>query len=308
MAAIEGLASYRRLSARLALGWPEFAARRRQRLAQADRFGHAAEKVAENILEDLFTGPLDWALGDVNYQIDYADLELTRLGIKHLLVEVKRPGSLAWNRRALELALGQAAGYARLQKVASIAVSDGHLLYAADVGDAGLHDRAFVALDLDAAHPDLWWLSVDGIYRRRDDLVGGPGLLPIARSGDSDDGRSTTDENTLLHPRYAVPAACFAYVVDPRQPHTWHLPYRRADGSVDVRRLPKAIEAILSNYRGAHASSIPESAIPDVLVCLGRAASEAGRMPGQAPEPAPAYVALARALDQMGRLVEIDLR
>ena len=66
-----------------------------------------------NILEDLFTGPLDWSLADVNYQVDYADLLLTRLGVKHLLVEVKRPGSLAWNRHAVDAALVQAAGYAR---------------------------------------------------------------------------------------------------------------------------------------------------------------------------------------------------
>ena len=76
------------------------------------------------------------------------------------------------------------------------------------------------------------------------------------------------------------------------------------DGSIDGRRLPKAIEAILSNYRGAHVTSVPATAIPDVLVCLGRAAHAMGRMPSQMAEPAPAYVALAHALDQLGRLTE----
>ena len=175
---LDQLATYRRLNERLTVCWPAFVAKRRDRLVQADRLGHAAEKVAEGILEDLFTGPLDWSLADVNYQVDYADLLLTRLGIKHLLVEVKRPGALAWNRHAVDAALFQAAGYARKQKVSAIAVSDGHMLYAADVGEAGLHDRAFVALDTLAPHVDLWWISVDGIYRRREDLAGGPGLLP----------------------------------------------------------------------------------------------------------------------------------
>ena len=69
--------------------------------------------------------------------------------------------------------------------------------------------------------------------------------------------------------------------------------------------LPWAIEAILSNHRGEHVTTIPESAIPDVLACLARAAHELGRMPGQAPEPALAYVALAHALDQLGRLGEV---
>lgn len=300
---LDHLAAHRRLSERLKGRWPEFAARRRDRLAQADRLGHAAEKVAENILEDLFTGPLDWSLADVNYQVDYADLLLTRLGVKHLLVEVKRPGSLAWNRHAVDVALVQAAGYARKQKVGSIAVSDGHMLYAADVTEAGLRDRVFVSLAADAPHADLWWISLDGIYRPRVDLVGGPGLLPHPPA--SEPGSTISLEDGMLHPKYQIPARCFAYVGDPAQPHTWHLPYRLAGDEVDARRLPKAIDAILSNYRGAHVSAIPERAIPDVLVVLARAARELGRMPGQASEPAAAYVALARALDQIGRLGEI---
>ncbi len=59
---------------------------------QAERLGHAAEKVAENILEDLFAGPLDRALADVNYQVDCADMELTRLGVKHLIVRLSAQG------------------------------------------------------------------------------------------------------------------------------------------------------------------------------------------------------------------------
>jgi len=301
---LDRLASYRRLSERLAGRWSDFAAKRRDRLAQADRLGHAAEKVAENILEDLFTGPLDWSLADVNYQVDYADLLLTRLGVKHLLVEVKRPGLLAWNRRALDAALVQAAGYARKQNVGAIAVSDGHMLYAADVTAAGLRDRVFVSLTEAEPHVDLWWISVDGIYRPRQDLSGRPGLLP--RPAAEEPGGSVAIDGEILHPKYRIPARCFAYVGDPAQPHTWHLPYQLAGGEIDARRLPKAIEAILSNYRGAHVSAIPERAIPDVLVVLARAASTLGRMPGQAPQPAPAYVALARALEQMGRLGEID--
>ncbi len=47
--------------------------------------------MAEDILEDLFTTVLDWPLTDLNNQVRYADPVLTRLGIKHLIVEVKRP-------------------------------------------------------------------------------------------------------------------------------------------------------------------------------------------------------------------------
>jgi hypothetical protein len=236
----------------------------------------------------------------VNYQVDYADLLLTRLGVKHLLVEVKRPGNLAWNRHAVDAALVQAAGYARKQKVGSIAVSDGHMLYAADVTEAGLRDRVFVSLAADAPHADLWWISLNGIYRPRVDLVGGPGLLPHPPA--SEPGGAISLPDGMVHPKYRIPARCFAYVGDPAQPHTWHLPYQLADGEIDTRRLPKAIDAILSNYRGAHVSAIPERAIPGVLVTLARAAWALGRMPGQVPAPTPAYVAIARALDQRGRL------
>jgi hypothetical protein len=236
----------------------------------------------------------------VNYQVDYADLLLTRLSVKHLLVEVKRPGLLAWNRHAVDAALVQAAGYARKQKVGSIAVSDGHMLYAADVTEASLRDRVFVSLATEVPHADLWWISLDGIYRPREDLVGGPGLLPHPSAPDP--AGSIPPGGETLHPKYRIPARCFAYVGDPAQPHTWHLPYQLADGDTDTRRLPKAIDAILSNYRGAHVSAIPERAIPDVLVTLARAAWALGRMPGQVPAPTPAYVAIARALDQMGRL------
>jgi hypothetical protein len=83
----------------MAAAWGEFRGRRAQRLVQQERHGIAAEKVAENILEDLFTVVLDWQLSDLNNQLGFADLVLTSQGVKYLVVELKRPGALAWNRR-----------------------------------------------------------------------------------------------------------------------------------------------------------------------------------------------------------------
>jgi hypothetical protein len=77
-------------------------------------------------------------------------------------------------------------------------------------------------------------------------------------------------------------------------------------GAIDVMRLPKAIQAILSNYRGTKVSKIPEAAIPDVLVRLGRAAAGLGKMPFQCGETAEAYRQLQAALDQLGRLIEVQ--
>jgi hypothetical protein len=42
---------------------------------------------------------------------------LTRFGIRQLVIEVKQPGALAWNRRAVEAALAQGRRYAEEQRV-----------------------------------------------------------------------------------------------------------------------------------------------------------------------------------------------
>jgi hypothetical protein len=285
----ENLASYRSCVERVGAGWEEFRARRREHLLERERFGHAAERATENILEDLFTSVLDWSIGDVNHQVGYADLLLSRLGVKHLVVEAKRPGALTWNRHALERALEQARRYAAEQKVRNIAVSDGQTIYAAEVVHGGLRDRCFASLD--AAEPpaeELFWLSRHGIYRPAQER--GPAPLPASEPEETAEVRSEgTPEDGLLHPKYGLPADCFAYVGDAGDPKSWHLPFLLEDGAVDLRRLPKAIQSILSNYRGATLTSVPEAAIPDVLVRLACAATTAGKMPDQVAAPAAAY-------------------
>ena len=298
------LASYRHCVRRIQENWPAFLEKRRERLAQQDRYGVAAEKVAENILEDLFAGVLDWSLADLNNQVGYADLLLTRLGVKYLIVEAKRPGALAWNRRAVETALTQVRRYADEQKVRCISVSDGVMFYAADIAHGGIRDRVFVSLQ-DAQPPEpLWWLSVHGIYRPREDALDAAlRLLPETTPEEIMQTESSIDG--LRHPKYDLPACCFAYVGNANSPSTWKLPYILQDGSIDVKRLPKAIQAILSNYRGAKVSGIPEADIPDVLVRLARAASLLGKMPHQAGGTASVYEQLANVLEQVGCLEKV---
>jgi hypothetical protein len=303
---VENLASYQRCVQSIRANWPAFQEKRKERLEQQGRYDRgAAEKVAENILEDLFTEVLDWTVADLNNQVEHADLLLTRLGIKYLLIEVKRPGSLAWNRRAVESALDQAMRYAGEQKVKCVAVSDGVMLYTADIEHGGLRDRAFVSLQSEEPQEKmLWRISLHGIYRPCESSEGAAlDLIPEARAGT--DLAASAPEEQLLHPKYKVPARCFAYVGDPSNTATWKLPYRLADGSPDVKRLPKAIQAILSNYRGVKVSSVPEKDIPDVLVRLARAAASQGRMPQQSGDTAPVYRQLAEALEQLGRLEEV---
>jgi hypothetical protein len=304
MAEIEQLASYRNCVRRICENWSRFLDQRRERLAQQQRHGVASEKVAENILEDLFTLVLDWSVADLNNQLDYADLVLTRLGLKHLLLEIKRPGALAWNRHAVDAALSQALRYAHEQKVGCIGVSDGIMLYARDIQHGGHKDRVFASLQGPDPPKQLWWLSVHGIYRPVEATDATLRDLPEEPRGVTIPAVLTEQE--ILHPKHKIPASCFAYVGDANDSATWKLPYRLIDGSVDLKRLPKAIQSIISNYRGAKVGGIPEEAIPDVLLRLARAAVSLGKMPFQSCNTAPAYRQLAEVLEQLGGRVEVD--
>jgi len=103
----------------------------------------------------------------------------------------------------------------------------------------------------------------------------------------------------ILHPKYKLPAQCFAYVPDAGRPATWKLPYRLASGETDAKRLPKAIEAMLSNYRGAKVE-IPGADAKAILLRLAQAAEDEGHMPPRAIAPALIYRQLALVLEQLG--------
>lgn len=268
--------------------WPEFGQARRGHLAAHSTDRAPAEKVAENILRDLFTTVLDWTAEQVRFQEDRVDMQLVRQGIAYLVVEAKRPGSLD-GPGSVAAALRQAHGYAHERKVDKIAISDGCVLEAYDLVPTGLRLRVKAHLADPEAPDALWWLSTRGIYRAPDTAT--PTVAP-------------PPDESLLHPKYALPARCFAFVGSVDRPATWKLPYLRLDGGVDERRLPKAIQAVISDYRGQH-TSLPAERIPDVLVRLAEAAVRAGRMPHQDPTPAQAYVDLRHVLMQKGRHTDI---
>jgi hypothetical protein len=134
------------------------------------------------------------------------------------------------------------------------------MLYARDHIPGAHRDRLFVRLDQPGPPCDLWWLSVDGIYRHRGDPSGARLRLLPQLSDPAERGNG--DQPGLVHPKYHLPAHCFAYVGNAAETKTWHLPYLLAGGGPDLARLPKAIQAIFADYRGAHLSTVPESAIP----------------------------------------------
>ncbi|MGH3169839.1 MAG: hypothetical protein ACRDN0_28665 [Trebonia sp.] len=279
------LARQQRCVEQIRARWPAFLRARQTHLGSHSVGQAPAEKVAENILCDLFTQVLDWTTEQARLQENLIDLTLTRLGVKYLIVEAKRPGSLD-GPGGIGRAVRQACGYAEEHKVDKIAVSDGCVLEAYDL--AGLRLNLRVRAHLSAAEPpeSLWWLSTRGIYRTPETT----GAAPPSLIGD----------DTLLHPKYQLPASCFAYVGHPQRASTWKLPYLEADGTVNSKRLPKAIQSVLRDYRGEQVR-LPEEAVPDVLARLADAAVRQGRMPDQDPTPAPIYLALRDSLRQFAR-------
>ncbi len=304
------LASFREFCDCIQARWSFFLEKRAQWLLQEARYGHAAEKVAESILADFFTIPLNWEVSDLNNQVEYADLVLTKMGIKRLVVEVKRPNSLSWDQPSLEHALAQAWRYADEQRVSTIAVSDGTLFYAADIVNGGLKHRARLSLDYPTPSLDAFWISVDGIYRVPERIEEGhiqdPAPAAPVIAAESAATAPEAPALPLLHPKYKRPAECFAYVEDARKPQTWKLPYRLPNGAVDTKHLTGAIRSVISNYRGARVH-LPEKAVPDVLVRLGKAVAEIGKLPGQVPNPPETYQQLYDVLRQMNRLEEVSI-
>lgn len=302
MTTYKDLSHYRTTIDRICRQWPAFQRKRDARLAQEKRHGAVAEAVAERILEDLFTEVLDWGIRDLNNQVGYADISLSKLGIKRLVIEVKRPGALAWNQRAVGQAMDQARRYAAEQKIKQIAVSDGVILYAADVDGGVLKYRVLERLDCAKAPESLWWLSRNGLDRYPE-ITAGEALAALPRPQE-DGGRITPDAGTgLLHPVYKIPARCFAYVGDANETATWKLPHRLIDGLPDASRIAGAVGAIVKNFRGVNVS-IPDECIPDVLESLAKTAIELGKMPFQGGK-AETYRRLEDALDQLGRLDEL---
>lgn len=304
MPSVKDLSNYKAGIQRIHENWPHFLKKREERLAATQQGRDVLERGVENIISDLFTEVLGWKISDLNFQLKYADIVVSDRGIFRLVIEAKRPGALIKNQSAIESALAQARRYADEQKVKTIAVCDGMMLYAADIENGGLKDRAYINLASTSAPEILWWLDVHGIYRAHADdsniaqrkLPSGDNSLVVSADGKTEE---------LLHKKYQLPAKCFAYVDDASNPKNWKLPYRLLDGSVDTSRLPGAIRCVVSNYRGARLNSVPENSIPDILVRLGGAAHSLSCLPYQGGKTNQTYKDLEETLTQLGRLDEV---
>ena len=100
------LVSHRRCVELVRCAWAGFLGKREERLQPHPLIVEASEKVAENILEELFTTVLDWPLADIAHQVDPADVVLTDHGIRRLILEVStRLTLLDFHAEAMEAAL-----------------------------------------------------------------------------------------------------------------------------------------------------------------------------------------------------------
>lgn len=297
------LATYKTHAERVKANWPDFLQRREEMLMQVGRFGGAPEKAAETIMGTLLTDVLDWQTRDLNWQLSYADLVVTRNIFKCLLVETKAPGTFVNSRTSIMRAFEQAHRYAAEQKVKAVVVSDGLILRVADVANGGLEFRCATALDvLKPPIEPLWWISVHGIYRPVPETITGNLYDPLWKQklpDEAKDPNQAGEAEELLHHKYKIPARCFAYVPDASDPKSWKLPYRLIDSKPDTKRLPKAIQSLLSNYRGTQVSGIPDEVIPAVMRRLEAAAREVGKMPDQLATTARTYQRLQEALAQL---------
>lgn len=292
------LASYRNFIQNAQAQWKSFLEQRNEKLAQQGRFDRAPEKVAENIVGTLLTTVLGWEEKDLNWQLNRADLVITRNLVKHILIETKHPGSLK-NKRSIDVALDQAWRYASEQHVSRVAICDGFLFYGTDIGSGGLRPRTvFKLTQREAPHDALWWVSLDGIWRTCE-VEPDMSLLQDETHALTNEEKIENISGEILHPKYQLPARCFAYVGNPSKTSTWKLPYLLIDGNTDSRRLPKAIQALASNYRGAKVTGIPDNAIPDVFRRLETAASAVGKMPEKGIQSASIYYLLAEIIEQL---------
>jgi len=132
------LSSYKKFIERLHQNWKTFL-ESRSKLLNPLKYQPVPEKVSEEIIRNLLTLVLDWEESDLQWQMQYADLVLTRNRNKYLVAELKRPSSLKRSLDSNQEALNQVRRYADEQKVNLVAISDGSVFYAADiVGEAYL--------------------------------------------------------------------------------------------------------------------------------------------------------------------------
>ena len=257
--------------AKIAERWEDFAYVRGEITAQTEAGRRLSERDVEQIVEALVAGPLDWDIGQLARQQDFADFALIDRGLKLVVIETKGFGVFRDQAQADD-ALIQGARYADRHRSPLIWACDGCQLTLAsrDPSAHAINVHLQVSLDPPIAPDELYYFSHYGLFRYPADV-----LRTIPYSAVQDDALYKRHHAVLLH------YSRFAYVGDLRDKATWMMPYRNPDGSVDTKRLGHAVNYLLSpgGYRGQKAkrTRIPEAATLLSALRLARAYREAGR-------------------------------
>lgn len=260
----------------LAAAWPRFLARRADWLRQGG-------EVAEGITRDLLRVVLFWPDAAVA-AAPGPGLLLGRPGAR-CYVALARPGAIAARRPGACPLVRRAAGCARVQGAAHSGACDGGIFYLEDSVGPTRRERVRVWLGQTLPPPELWWATPAGLPLRR---------LPPQGAFAWDQSPAASAAAPPLHPQYGLPAGCFAYAGDGRNPRTWKLPFRHRDGRPDPRRLAAAV-AQVTGGRQPHPLGVPELEMGLVIRRLAQAARELGLMPPHCVAPSPAMVRLAAA-------------
>lgn len=254
--------------------WSTFRERYKKIVSEYERGSRLHEKDIEIIFHSLAEGPLGYEIEQLSTQREYADYALVDRGLKLAIVEIKsfRAFASKQEQSQLESALIQAARYAHRHRTPHLMAFDGVILTLAEL--EGVQDviKVHIQVNIEADEPpgNLFYFTHYGLFCHPTEE-----LLTLPYDADEDAELKKTHHGVKLH------YSCFAHVGDIRDKGTWRAPYRNPDGSVDVKRLPHAVNYLLSpsGHRGKQASRqrIPEAATPLVALRLAKAYKEIGK-------------------------------
>lgn len=226
-------------------------------------------------------------------------------GRERCVLAISSPGGIPGRQTGRCPAMQAAVQRARGLGIGHAGVCDGGLFYLEDDDGRSRRARLRVWLGQTSAPGELWWATPTGMTQPVTPTQGalvfppaGPAAAGSARAGGG--GGAQPAAGAQLHPRLQLPAACFAFVGDPMRPATWKLPYRRADGRADLRRLIAAAHHAAASLATPIRGGVPYGELPVVIHRLADAARELGQLPPANCHPSGVFQRLAAAERRCG--------
>ncbi len=225
-------------------------------------------------------------------------------GRERCVLAISSPGGIPGRQTGRCPAMQAAVQRARGLGIGHAGVCDGGLLYLEDDDGGPRRARLRVWLGQTSAPGELWWATPTGMMQPVTPMQAAlffPPVGPAAGSAQADGSGSVgLAADAQLHPRLQLPAACFAFVGDPMRPATWKLPYRRADGRADLRRLIAAAHHAAASLATPIRGGVPYGELPVVIHRLADAARELGQLPPANCHPSGVFQRLAAAERRCG--------